>query len=205
MDFNFRWLFVCILCVMMIITMIACSGSDSGDTLPAELEGVWAAGPEEISNSAEEQIVSFNGSSMSIVHKIAIGFATLGENLDLKIEYFATFSIGGALNSPPGAKKIDITISRILVTPLSDNYVEYSNRNGAWGHDDWKIGESKEVTGMSHDDDGEDDPMRSAGEVIYDIFAVLGDTLYFGDLESGDGKTEATRPTVLEMGGYTKR
>jgi len=114
-------------------------------------------------------------------------------NLSITDEYGAPFS------PIPGAIKYTYTFTKLDATFADANRAKTANDNQWFGYSNWVAGVAKNISGKKKNADG---GAITVGDKKYDIVKVVGQRLYMGDYTTGDGETEATRPTALDMITY---
>jgi len=113
---------------------------------------------------------------------------TLGSILTIT----GTISTGPLKNS--NLLGIDLKVDAATLVSNDSAFVMLLNLGGVCGLHGWKVGEARNVAGLNCNDQ----TVPKVGEVVYDIFRVKGDSLWFGDTSGGrDSTSEATRPINL--------
>lgn len=100
----------------------------------------------------------------------------------------------GIEDSDAGA--IQLELKRALVTPNQEYLVDALNTVGFCGHDDYVLGNEKEIT------EGTDEfacPIRELPETLYGAYSVEGDRLYLNNGGLGQmSDDDKNRPTILD-------
>jgi hypothetical protein len=105
----------------------------------------------------------------------------------------ATFTVGEEVSTPAGARAVDFSPTKIVVTLKNADTVSNFIEGKMCGKADWVINTEVDVTTSECEGDG-----QKMNATIYDIYDVDGSTLKFGDRnESKNGTTSALRPTSL--------
>lgn len=119
-------------------------------------------------------------SSFTSTKRINLTRNFLGTNCDGPSQYetrtvyfFAVYSLQAA------SGKIDFFVEESFSTPLTDETVEEWNKIETCGISDWVKSEPRECP--------------TSSDVLYDIFLVKGDALFFGDKDELKGTTEETK------------
>lgn len=188
--------------LFFVVSISACTKSEVELPSGGSLEGgTWSTGC--LAAGSASQIRTSSFSSGTYNHSINLYSGT-------------TCSIAAAVLSEDGSytvsgSNLDKTLSQLTITLQSASAVTDYNTASMCGFNDWAIGVTKDVTGLSCA--GEAIP--SAGQVYYDLYDIenmdipeLGTQI--GDLKFGyfdaahDGTTPEKRPTSMD-GNYVFR
>ena len=113
---------------------------------------------------------------------------TLGSVLTIT----GTISIVPLSNS--NLQGINLKVDAATLVSNDSSFIMLLNLGGVCGLHGWKVGEPRNVAGLNCNDQR----VPQVGEVVYDIFRLKGDSLWFGDTSGGrDSTSEATRPINL--------
>jgi hypothetical protein len=184
------------------------ASQDSKASTASEYDGAWEGQCKTVTNS-DGGITSMQ---QSFSEKAGIGTTDqnfyvdqacsvmwLVYNFTYKQEYGAPFS------PIPGAIKTTTTTTKIEASFPTPKSVELANSNRWFGYSDWAVGVAKNISGRKFIQDSPDADTLRVGDKLYSIEKVVGQRRYGGDYDTGDGKTEATRPTSLDMKNYSTR
>jgi len=165
-----------------------------------EAEGTWRTDCKEAGRAVYlYQELVFTGSEFVTNLKY---FSDSGcSTLTLTESVTATFTIGEAVATPAGAKKLDLTYSSVTATPATDETVDSLNTSSSCGYSDWAKGQAKDTSGK-----GEADCLalseNAKGDTVFTIFQIDGTKIQFGDLgapsSATSGEADDKRPTALD-------
>lgn len=123
-----------------------------------------------------------------------------------------SYSLSKSIEPGSSIKEIDYTtlkVSRITYKQEGIYGVDYLNGFSAYGISDWKVNEEREVSGKSPGDPNEPEATSghpSNGDMLYQIFKIDGEKLFFGDNRTGDSLSQSTRPNaILDSIFFSKR
>ena len=190
--------------VVIVAALLGSCGKSSSNagagSSASELEGVWQT----------ECLVLTTDLTASTYFKIFATYTGNTEKVDQVIyssdncsvstqstTQTSTFTIGDALTTIAGAKKID-SVTQTLTLMLKDA-ASVTAANTAplyYGYSDWVLNTSKDIAGKKATDS--DEAENAVGVINYDIFKIDGTKLSLGDNDTGTGTSDATRPTALD-------
>jgi hypothetical protein len=193
--------------VSLAILLVACGkDDDSGPSYTAPIstmEGNWAKTCETEVGSTGSQLETLSVENISFRSNYTF-FSDSGcktPSYEMRAS-FEILSSTGKTSNLADVYDLDISLSRIVITPLSEEIVAAFNSEKAYGISNWTVNGATSVTGKTIE--GTDDPQTVIGSKYFDIFKVSGGTLNFGDSETGDGDTAAARPKTLEAKAFNK-
>jgi len=182
---------------LLAVTLSACSGGGGSGSSSGPLEGTWtrACHIDDFGDYVTETL-TFSGSNLDYSY-------TEYEFLDctnplFRVRTTGTFSIGEDvdLSASVTATKINETFSKVYETPLSGVITTFNNTNNFCGFANWQTDVEKDVTNCAD--------ISGVVGTYYDVFVINGNNLIFGDVDYGDGLSDATRPTELESKPYSR-
>ena len=97
------------------------------------------------------------------------------------------------MTEPVGAKALDVTFSRFVMRPLTDDQAVGSNSAAYCGKTDWKKGVDVDVTGLKCGSGGEN---NASGQKVYSNIRVDQNKVYVGnpkDDKVDDGTSQEKR------------
>lgn len=117
-----------------------------------------------------------------------------------------SFTLGNAVLVPHDAREIDFLFDKVSAVLYSQVAVEKFNSSSMCGFTDWKIGQSKEITGLfCAFYTGNPTPIPKSGEARYGVFRLIGNRLFFGKLsQEYDSRTPDKRPRVYNPYAFLK-
>lgn len=117
----------------------------------------------------------------------------------MEIQNIGTFTTEG--------RHMDFTFERITITLWHDLMIQDFNGRSVCGFSDWKIGETRDVTGMycALITGGKPVKISDPGSQRFGIYKIEKEKLYFGQLEPGhDALTPEKRPVHFDPRFYIK-
>jgi hypothetical protein len=170
------------------------AGVDSGESDGVTLAGVW-----------KSECLDFGGGIWAIVtltntdtesrYDLTV-YVTSSCVVPIRKETsLRTYAIVGDVDGIEGAKKVNFTYSTSSTIMLADDAVTEANANQLYGYSDWAKGSAKDTTGRPEESGS--DPQYAAGDVSFLIVKIEADTYHSADTTTGDGDSEATRPTAI--------
>lgn len=177
--------------------------SEEGERL--DIQGSWQGPCVDVSTFEGEQssisIFRFQGKG-AIYEELSFSDAHC-EDLFARFEVDMIYFDAGFNLTVENSRKIDLELKSIYLTYLREDVIELVNEGFLFGFENWEVGVPQNVTGLMAIFGV--DPLPYEGEKSFYIYAIRNDTLYFGDLTTGDGTSEAQRPTGLEAEGYRRQ
>ena len=177
---------------------------DDTATTSTELEGTWNTGCVNRDETGDENDESSSDTFIYTSNSVAYsgikynGLNCAEEETRRAVNY--TFTIGTVVSdSSPDVKKIDKTVLSFKMMLKLDTVVNRFNTDSVCGLTDWTKDSEKDITGLTCVIGNN---TISTSGISYDIYKL--DTisspnrLYVGDENTGDGSTDASRPTALE-------
>jgi len=186
-----------------------------GNSTPPSIEGRWGSSDYQRINYGEDSIpdneddewvyhfCDIDGDDYfeMITYGIGVDERSLTHRISYRINY--TIAIGKKVSTPVGAWEINLTVDSITLEAWRDDGASYLNSISAFGFTNWEPNTPKDITGRT-DSDGE--VVESVGSIIYTIFNISDDVLYFGERDDvHDGLSENLRPILLKTYGLPKR
>lgn len=172
----------------------------AGAAYDPALEGLWVIACS--GDSAREMTIRGNG----VLHRAAFyadADTECVQPLRLLTGY-ETYRMRGESPTAAGATQLDLELERITLTAADAQLADHWNQIGYCGHTDWELGAEVEVAGLTCEDGDQRVTFAEVGTVLHSIYAIERQApggepaqLYLGDPSTGDGATEATRPTQL--------
>jgi hypothetical protein len=193
---------------LLVLFLFACSDSknkndpDNNVILGSQLEGSWRKACDQYSSSnSGNSIINFAKGEAEIIGR-GYRSSDCSGGLDVETVFKMTYVADGTESAHvQGAKHIDLTMAQVTLTYYSKDYVEINNMLKFCGFEDWKIGVTKDVTGLKC----ETELFPAAGEVRYDIYKITGKNLSVGaEWGTYDGSTPEKRPIILSSQIYTR-
>lgn len=164
----------------------------STTAMGGELNGAWSTGCMDDDGTQGNYTYTFSDDSFT-------GVMTNYNDAECK-QGILTFAIqasyvGGTEAPRAPAKIFDATVVSVTATLHDARYVDYFNQSTVCGFSDWALDVAKDLTGATCGDE----KMASAGDKMYNIYAISGNQLTLGETtDELDGKTPETRPTELD-------
>lgn len=174
---------------LLIILMLAVGcGTDSSkdSTTPASIQGEWKSECIQASEGLYVELYMNNDAETSTYEMDRYYNDPNCLKLRVKDQIVRSYTLGEGNN-------IDFVVQSVTRTIYYQDDVVTANAEENYGFDDWQVGVAKDTSGMNEQG-------VSTGENLYYIFKIEDGKFYGADLNSGDGKTEATRPNEF----YTK-
>lgn len=170
-----------------------------------ELEGTWVSpctldDKDEGGNSYSKQTSVVTGEKASVTMKLYSDDKCTTEILSFREEFNLT--IGDAVTSPAGAKKITYTpvANSAYIKVSNEQFVSYFNQSSVCGGD-WVAGTEKQINNtLCKDSDG----FKDIDDPFVSIFKIDGTSWYSGK-ESDGGKSTTVFPTELETVASVKQ
>lgn len=177
-------------------------------TTASEYDGTWQGQCETVPDS-DGGVTSMQ---QSFTEKAGIGTTDQNFYVDqacsamwLVFHFTYKFEHEAPFSPIPGAIKTTTTTTSIAASFPTPKSVELANNNRWFGYSDWAVGVAKNVSGRKFTQDSPDADTVRVGDKLYTIEQVVGQRRYAGDDATGNGKTEATRPTSLDMKNYSTK
>lgn len=95
----------------------------------------------------------------------------------------------------PSSFEINMTTQKVERNYFTKEYANSANIDKGFGYTDWTTLSVKDVTGRRYSEAFKYQP--KANEITYLIFKIEGSKYYGSDFSSGNGTSEAQRPTTL--------
>lgn len=173
--------------------LAACGGNDSSESSAAtpSLAGIWRSDCLSVDSGvwALATLTNTDAESKSEHTLYQTGSCVIPVRHDIALR---TYSVTGQADGLAGAYKVDFTSVSSTVVFLTDEVVTEANKSSYLGYADWQNGVAKDTTGKAPSNGQE-----AAGTKFYTIIKIDGDAYRSGEMLSGKGDTEATRPTSL--------
>lgn len=191
------------LLVLPLLTVVALScGKKTDPCTPTDLEGTWSTGCISPGSGSTKTNVTVACLSVTVTGMMYSDGACATPLFTMTEPY--TMAIGDTITVASGsktAKKINQTLNSVTLTPESAAMATTFNNSNPTecGLTGWVSGTGKDITGKTCSTLGS---IPAAGTVSYDIYqidtTVTPNKVYFGKTTTGDGKTDATRPTDVD-------
>jgi len=192
--------------LILIFCIVACTKPEiiTDESSASDIEGgTWLSG---CGYSGSYYEIRSSGLSGGQFTQSATAFGASGcASPIIKMDITGTYVLGGRLSETSGSFKIDYTLATFSLTPMDATVVTSYNTGSFCGFNDWALGVSKDVTGLTCNSSS----IPSAGDMSYDIFqiyttsipsaGIVEGELNFGYYDaSHDGTSDAQRPTSLD-------
>ena len=185
--------------LMLSVLGLGGCGSDGGDGAPATvLEGTWSRGCASDGGGDYDKITTtYSGSITNSTYSVFSAIDCSAGSAVVIMSGKGTFTVGEDIVLPGGdsATKLNENYSSILITLFDASYIASFNQAQLCGKSNWEAGKQVEIAGCSD---------LISSNLNFDIFKINGNKLFFGDTATGEGISDATRPTQLETIFQTK-
>ena len=179
------------------------------------LEGVWLGGCEDKTENdgsyrSVNEMLNVTGKNFVFEHREYTGKGCATPKEIYRVLGQAT--VGSDLAKPSGAKELDVIFSKMMMAPVTDKRVEELNQEQACGKTDWQKNvyidvssceDDGDSSGTEEEKDCNDGP--TIGKMVYEIFKVDGDKLYFSSEEACPALDKADRPKALDTSMYFEK
>ncbi len=170
---------------------------------PTEIEGTWLKACVASSGTSTKTTLTNTGDTGVLAGESFSDAACT--TLAATTTVTSTFTLGAAVDSPAGAKKMDSTLVSITITPKTDAMVTTLNTGSYCSVTNWAKDTATDVTGKVCSGGV---TYFAKGAVTYTLYKLEGSSLTLGTttgLGPDDGTTEAGRHTALDSVSYTKQ
>jgi len=178
--------------LLVSLSLIACGHKSNSSDVAAGLDptGTWTTACFDTSGSPSKAQVIYTKTTVEFQSQI---FAdTSCSALQVTFKETKSLTIGAT------AEGLTATNSTLLTDTAAffKEQVAEANKAGIYGYKDWAEGVFKDISGKQATSTGATE--AAIGTITYAVIKIKGNTLYPPLKSSGDGKTEATRPTEVD-------
>jgi hypothetical protein len=134
---------------------------------------------------------------MQEIVRVLIDHPLFRGGMSVQMEF--TYAFGEEVQGLSGARNIDYTVEKVLMTPLDEAMAANFREENSCGISDWVEGEAQDITGRKCGD-APDEQWPAAGETAFDIISIDNAVMKVGyyDEESAMPSDPSARATKLD-------
>jgi hypothetical protein len=168
--------------------------TDNGATEEQALTGTWTTSCEISSPFYQTKTFSYTSTASSFIYNY------YSDSLCTNLIQTLNLSGNTLVEQSPTDSSINfadinsVTVELTIQDPATVNSYNTSNE---CGFNNWQINQSQDVAGLTCS--GFDFTFPTVGSFLYTIYQIQSTNLFFGDPSTGDGSSEETRPSSLNL------